>query len=419
MNNTHYDICVIGAGRVGLPLALTLSKNNFKVAVLDKNEKVIHDLKNKEMPFLETGCDELLEEVKLGCFTTKTKNYPNANTYILTVGTPLLDHIEIDDSQIKNALNFLVSKIDIKDKNIILRSTISPNTSLRIEKYLESISNYKSNVDFFLTFCPERIAEGVAVKELYELPQIIGCNSKTAYDRIVNIFESYNVITYKASFIEAELSKLFCNIYRYINFSIPNYFMYLSEFYNSDVFRIFNMMNTNYPRNNGLKGPGFAGATCLRKDWGQINESFPQTDIILQAYKINEFMPKFYIDSLLKHTKIHNKKVAILGYTAKKDTDDTRDTLTSKLIRYVNKEIPKQLYISDPNLPSTDFYDKFNDFSFFNHNIDYSCSSADIIIIAMNHSKYYEYFEKNKHKLKNKIIVDGWGILNKKLINKL
>jgi UDP-N-acetyl-D-mannosaminuronic acid dehydrogenase len=89
---------------------------------------------------------------------------------------------------------------------------------------------------------------------------------------------------------EAELAKLFCNIYRYINFAIPNYFMYLAEEFNVEPFRLLDAMNTGYPRNAGLKKPGFAAGTCLRKDFGMINEHFPQTDLLLQAYKINEYL---------------------------------------------------------------------------------------------------------------------------------
>lgn len=265
MQSTNYDICVIGAGRVGLPLALTLAKNGFKVATLDRNLELITSLNRKEMPFEETGCQEILKEVKLTNYATDQTllQYPDAATYIITVGTPLLEHIEVDISQVTAAIQNLIEKIDIRNRTIILRSTIAPNTTEIIRKYIEQKTKLVCDKDFYLAFCPERIAEGFAIQELYNLPQIIGVSSDGAYEKAASIFSTYGTQLFRASYIEAELAKLFCNIYRYINFSIPNYFTYLSDYFGTDIFNILKIANTGYPRNNGLKSPGFASATCV------------------------------------------------------------------------------------------------------------------------------------------------------------
>jgi UDP-N-acetyl-D-mannosaminuronate dehydrogenase len=151
---------------------------------------------------------------------------------------------------------------------------------------------------------------------------------------------------------------------------------------------------------------------CLRKDFGMINQDFPQTDMLLQAYKINEFMPKFYAD--LANSSMTAKKVGILGYTMKKDTDDTRDSLVPKLVSYINRYCPSEILINDPNLTLGEYDDiKLNGLQFTNFSIEEVMDSCDVVFIATNHTQYYSL---DLNKLKGKLIIDIWNVLNNKLV---
>lgn len=153
---------------------------------------------------------------------------------------------------------------------------------------------------------------------------------------------------------------------------------------------------------------------CLRKDWGQINENFPQTDIILQAYKINEFVPKMYIDTLSEKIDLTNKTVGVLGYTAKRDVDDTRDALTPKLLRYLQKKLPEKILINDPNLPLGNFKDTYTGYEFNNISMQDVIANSEVVIIAMNHS---EYEKLTAGDFDGKVLLDGWNIVKQKLLN--
>lgn len=402
-----YDICIIGCGRVGLPLGLSFLEKGLNTCGVDINEKLINIVNNKQMPFNESGYNKI---IKKG-FYVYYNTYPDSKTYIITVGTPLQQYIETDLSQITNVIKKLLKVIDIKNKLIILRSTIAPKTTEYIKNYIYKETLYILGKDYFLATCPERIVEGNAYKELLSLPQIIGVEDKNSFIRAKNIFSTFGIQIFKSSFIEAELSKLFTNIYRYINFSIPNYFAYTANYFGVDIYKLLTIMNTGYERNNGLLTPGFARGTCLGKDWGMINENFPQTDIILQAYKINEFIPKFFVDEVSSY--IFNASVGIFGYTFKNDSDDTRDSLTPKLIRYITKLVPKEIKINEPNLPLGEFTDEFNKIIFYNYSIN-EIFTCDIIFIILGHKQYFSF---TKEQFKNKIVVDGWNILKEKLFN--
>ena len=404
------NITVIGCGRVGLPLALSLREAGMNVNGVDVDTQLIDSVLKKVMPFKEPGYDELIKDT-FSIYNSKYEDYPESDVYIITVGTPLRDHIETNLTQVTSVMTELISKVDIKNKLIILRSTVAPKTTEYIKNMIEVKTNYKTGVDFFLAMCPERIVEGKAYEELLELPQIIGVDDDISYEKAEKVFSVFKVLTFKTTFIEAELSKLFTNIYRYINFSIPNYFAYLADYFDVDIYHLLKVMKTNYSRNNGLLSPGFTGGSCLRKDFGMINECFPQTDLILQAYKINEFMPKFYVDLLKDNIK--NNTVGVLGYTFKCDTDDTRDNLTPKLIRYLNRNSAKEVKINDPNLKVEMINDIFNHMQFNNYSIE-EVIQCDIVILAVNHK---EYNNLTKEDFKGKIVIDGWGILNENLYN--
>ena len=409
-----YDLTVIGCGRVGLPFALVADQKGLKTAIKEKDDKLINLIKKKKAPFQEKGLSELLKSSKLDCFS---KKMPNSKYYLVTVGTPLKQNIETDLSQIIAVIDELIKSKFINNRTIILRSTIAPNTSLFISEYIEKKTKLKCGKNFWLSYCPERIVEGNAIKELTELPQIIGVNDNQSWLKSKFIFkyllEEKKIL--KGTWAEAELSKLFSNIYRYINFAIPNYFMMLANHFKVEPFNLFDLMNYGYERNKGLKNPGLTAGTCLRKDYGMINEHFPHTDLILQAHKINEFMPMFLIN-LIGKEKIKNKKIGILGYVFKKDTDDTRDSLSPKIYRYLNTLVPKAINMSDFNLPKGYFYDKENQLSFKNLDEKDLINESNIIFIAVNHSKYYDLLTKLN--FSKKIVVDPWRVLSKKLVNK-
>lgn len=409
-----HDIAVIGLGRVGLPLALSLEAAGFDVIGIDLNFEALNNaFESKVFPFKEPGYEELFKNSKIKVYSAQDYTIiPEVKTYIITVGTPLLQHIEADLSNVRSTVKLLIDNVNMTNKMIILRSTVAPKTTASLKTFIHTTSNYRVGENIFLAMCPERLAEGVALEELHKLPQIIGTEDPISKERAEAIFSRFGVEIKHVNYIEAELCKLFCNIYRYINFAIPNYFTYIANEYNANVYKVLDVMRYKYPRTNELKNPGLVCGSCLRKDFGMINQDFPQTDLILQAYKINEFMPKFYAD--LAGDKLTGKKIGILGYTMKKDTDDTRDALTPKLIRYIENYTPSHMFINEPNYKLGIINDeRMNNFAFINLSIDDVIENSDIIFVAMNHSEYYNI---DLNKLKGKLIIDIWNIYKKNLV---
>ena len=344
-------------------------------------------------------------------FTTSFEELSGIDNIIITVGTPLRNHIESDVSNISNLLHS-IKKFLRKDHNIILRSTVAPKTTDYLKNLIEKYTNLRVGKSIGLSFCPERIAENQVFSELKKLPQIIGTNDDYSKLKAKKIFRKFKVQLFFTNTISAELVKLFNNTARYIDFAVSNQLAVVASQFDQNIYDILEMANYNYPR-GFIKSPGLTAGTCLRKDFGFINELTGSPDLLLSSWKINEFMPYFISNELNQKTKLKNKCIGVLGYTFKKDSDDKRDSLTPKLIRYLEKYVPKKIILSEPNIKEQ----KIDGYR--NYSVDYILKNSDIIIIAMNHTS----FSKNKilkNIKKGTWVADIWNSLEfKSLIYKV
>ncbi len=387
-------IAIIGVGRVGLPLALRFRERGFEVIGIDLNERLREQISRRIMPFDEPGCEEILSTHGL-VMTDDYAAVRDVDDILVTVGTPLHQHIEVDLSQVERVIHSLIPHLRA-GHHLVLRSTVAPRTTAYVRRLLHQRSSLRVGRDIALSFCPERLAEGKALEELATIPQICGVEDTLSAQRATAIFGPVAPAVYTCDFVSAELAKLFCNTYRYITFAIANQFALISDSFGADVYRILALANDRYPR-GPIPLPGFTAGTCLRKDFGMINESIAYPDLLLSAWKINEFMPNFLVQHTQRRVPVHGQQVAVLGYAFKKDTDDTRDSLAPKLVRYLRRENPAALRISDPHLG--DLVDGHRNLS-----PEEAVRGADVIFIATNHS----HFQRRLGQLAALAAPDAW-----------
>ena len=402
INQKDKTIAMIGVGRVGLPLSLVLAKEGFDVIGVDIDENRLQALSQGEMPFLEAGAKELLQTYFGNGFTVvheSALNYllPKIDIIILTLGTTIDDSLNPNLSQITNFFEKFHTSIT-KNQLFILRSTVSVGTTEYISKFINEELGLKVGEDIYLACCPERIAEGNAIKELYELPQIIGADDKVSQEEAASIFQKIAKTILLTDSKSAELAKLFSNTYRYIDFAIGNEFMLIAESHDRDIYEILNLVNHEYKR-GGLKSPGLTAGACLVKDSFFLIDRSPYLDLVAAAWRINENIPGFLIDKLKKQVgNLSGKKTSLLGLAFKKDIDDTRNSLSLKLQQYLKRE-GAEVYSHDPYVES--------------YSLEESLKGADIVILSMNHTSFrkltLEYISSFVDK--NCLICDIWNIL--------
>lgn len=175
-----------GAGRVGLPLALVLAKNGFKIQIIDLDYRKIELINNCMMPFSENGAQEILENLPSGCLSaSSTLEHIEGTDYcILIVGTPVSTDGKPSSDNLLHLIRDMLPYL-FRTKVLILRSTVYPGITQEIREFLA-----KNDCHVEVAFCPERLIEGDAIREIKILPQIIGVETENAFNYASTLFNS-------------------------------------------------------------------------------------------------------------------------------------------------------------------------------------------------------------------------------------
>lgn len=391
-------VSVIGIGRVGLPLALFLAEKDKIVYGLDIDQEKVNTISKGIMPFMEEGASQLLKKHISKNFIPSTNftNVSKSQVIILTLGTPVDDNMNPSLVQIDKTLTNIKPYLK-KGQLLILRSTVSPGTTDYVKSFLKDMG-LDVGKNFYLAFCPERIAEGKSLQELAELPQIVGGAEKASTLKATEFFESLGITASKSDAVSAELAKLFTNMYRYINFAIANEFMILAGNHHRDIYSVVELVNRNYKR-GGLAMPGLTGGPCLFKDGFFLVSDVPFADLIVTSWKINESIPLFLIKKVRERIKLENKKAVVLGLSFKAEIDDTRESLSFKVKKALEQSRAK-VFLHDPYVPG------------YQSDLDETLKGADLIFLATNHNFYKKLDIAKIKKLvsKNCVICDVWNI---------
>src|SRR5436190_14376676 len=211
---------------------------------------------------------------------------------------------------------------------LILRSTIAPGTTEFVAGYVEKRRGLRVGEDLFVAHAPERIAAGRFLEEIGTLPCIVGGVDEASTERAASTFAVFGAPIVRSTPVQAELAKIWANILRYATFALPNLLMMDCERYEANVFEVIDLINRDYPR-GGMALPGFTAGTCLRKDFAFSEERSSAPGMLLAVSRVNEGVPNFLVDGIKRRIgSLSSRKVAVLGLTFKRDTDDERDSLS-------------------------------------------------------------------------------------------
>jgi UDP-N-acetyl-D-mannosaminuronic acid dehydrogenase len=372
-----HDVSVIGLGRVGLPLALSFADHGLSVVGVDKDPVRIAAVRDGAMPFREEGTQELLDRVGPSgrlALSERIEDAATARHIVLTLGTPSFSHIEIDISDIRSALDALLPLLR-PGHHIVLRSTVAPGTTEFVAGYVEQQRGLAVGRDIFVAHAPERIAENHFVEEIATLPHIVGGVDDESTERVARLFEVFGSRIERTTPVQAELAKIWTNIFRYANFALPNLLMMNCEQYGANVFEVIDLINRDYPR-GGIAMPGLTGGTCLRKDFAFSEERSSAPGMLMSVSRVNESVPLFLVEGIKQRLgSLRGRKVAVLGLTFKRDSDDLRDSLSAKLIRLLERELA-EIATHDPHAPLPDA------------GLDDAVRGASAVVVATNHSEF-------------------------------
>src|SRR5690349_5760683 len=317
------DVVVIGGcGHVGLPLAVAFASRGLRVGIFDVSEPAVACVNAARMPFAEPGAESLLEGA-IAAGTLEASTDPaivsTGEHVVVVIGTPVGENLEPDQSAIPNALQDCAAHLG-PGQILILRSTVYPGVTARVEKMVAGLG-----VDIDVAFCPERIAEGHAMTELFELPQIVSSRTVRGLERASELFRKLTPTLVPMTPEEAELAKLFTNVWRYIKFATANQLYMMANDRGLDFDRIRRGLAEDYPRAADMPAAGFAAGPCLFKDTMQLaafnHNNFPLGHA---AMAVNEGLPLYVVHRLEERFDLASMTVGILGMAFKAESDDIR-----------------------------------------------------------------------------------------------
>jgi UDP-N-acetyl-D-mannosaminuronic acid dehydrogenase len=385
-------VIIGGCGRVGLPLGIALASRGLSVTLYDINATAVDTINAGVLPFAEEGAAEpFASAIRDGSLraTTDPASVGTAETIVVIVGTPVDEHLNPDLAAVPRAIERCAEYL--RDGQLmILRSTVHPGVTRLTERMLAN-----RGLDLDVAFCPERIAEGKAMTELFDLPQIVSARTERASDRAEKFFRNLTDQIVRLVPEEAELAKLFTNTWRYIKFAAANQFWMMANDAGLDFERVRHAITFDYPRAADLPGPGFAAGPCLFKDTMQL-AAFNRNNFVLghSAMLINEGLPLYLVSRLEDRYDLSSMTVGVLGMAFKAGSDDPRESLAYKLRKILLLKARETLctdpYIRDDRfLPLSEVLDR-----------------ADLLVIAAPHAEYRELRT-------DKPVADMWGVMGR------
>lgn len=369
------NICCIGAGYVGGPTMAVIAQKcpKVNVTVVDINEKRIeqwNDPDVEKIPIYEPGLSEIVKEARgrnLFFSTDVDDAIDKADMIFISVNTPTktygigkgmaadLKWIELCARQI--------AAVAKDDKIVIEKSTLPVRTAAALKDILDNTGN---GVKYQILSNPEFLAEGTAVEDLRNPDRVlIGGDidteeGKEAMDALVNIYASWvpreNILT--TNVWSSELSKLTANAFLAQRVSSINAISELCEKTGADVQEVARAVGMD-----SRIGPKFLkasvgfGGSCFQKDilnLVYIARSFNLQEVAdywEQVIIMNDHQKKRFAANMVRkmYNTVSGKKIALLGWAFKKDTNDTRESAAIYVADYLLNE-QAEIVVYDPKV---------------------------------------------------------------------
>jgi len=416
-------IAVIGLGYVGLPTAVVFSNAGFHVTGIDINQKVVEAVSKGASLTNEPGLKQLMNQVRRkGLFKVVSDGEAalgESDVIFVHVPTPKKDNGMPDLSHVERVCNQVARHLR-RGRLVIVASTLPPDTTKGfVAPILELGSGLKCGIDFWLAYCPERIAPGKALKEFVENDRLIGGYDTESAELATEIFKTFvKGDMFLADATAVEVAKLAENTFRDVNIAFANELALICEKVGVDVLKVVELANT-HPRVNILKsGPG-VGGQCLTKDPYLLAAAASDAhahQVIMGSRMINDFMASHCVDLVLwalneSVEELKDARVSVLGLAYKADVGDTRNS--------PSKRIVEKLVNLGLNVTVHDPYSKESCGAKRANSLEEAVRNADCVVVATAHS-VYSVLPKIMEEIPNKpTVVDLVRLLRKENVERI
>ncbi len=386
-----YDVAIVGAGYVGLPLSTTFAEAGCRVLLVDVVADVVDALNRGESHIEDVESARLAPLVEQGLIraTTEYADMKEADAILIALPTPLSRQREPDLSIVEAATRGIAAVLRA-GQIVVLESTTWPGTTREVlQPILEQGSGLKLGEGFYLAMSPERVDPGREDWTTKTTPKVLGGLTPECTKRAAEVYRRAIDTVVEVSTPEAaELTKLLENIFRSVNIALVNELAQLCDRMSIDVWEVVNAAATKpFGFMPFSPGPGLGGH-CIPIDpfyltWKAREFGF-YTEFIELAGKVNEEMPYFcrsLVSQALNHAKqraMKGAKILVLGVAYKPDIADMRESPALKLISLLSNAGADVAY-HDPYVPS------FTEHGLQMSSVPFEPNAYDCVVIATDH----------------------------------
>ncbi|SFC10740.1 UDP-N-acetyl-D-galactosamine dehydrogenase [Alkalibacterium subtropicum] len=421
IKNREEKISLIGLGYVGMPIAVSFAKI-AEVIGFDISKEKVELYKNGVDPTKEVG-DEVIKNTTVE-FTADETKLKEAKFHIVAVPTPVNSDHTPDLRPVESASR-TVGRNLTKGSIVVFESTVYPGvTEDNCIPILEKESGLKCGVDFKVGYSPERINPGDKIHRLETIVKVVSGMDDESLDTIAKVYELVvDAGVHRAASIKvAEAAKVIENSQRDINIAFMNELSIIFDKMNIDTKAVLEAAGTKW---NFLKfSPGLVGGHCIGIDPYYLTYKAEQlgyhSQIILSGRRINDNMGKYVVENVIKNlikanVPVKEAKVAILGFTFKENTPDTRNTRVIDIYNELNEYGITPL-IADPVADAEEAKHEYE----LEFNSLKDIKNMDTIILAVGHDQFLKLTQDEISKLfkegsnNTKVLIDIKGILDRK-----
>ena len=397
-------IAVVGFGYIGTVIGAVLADRGWPVTGIDVRQNIVDEINLGKTTVPEPGLGELVSNnVRVGRLraTTDFGALAENEFIIVTVGTPLGPDYEPIVDDIKAAAKAVGEHLRTGHL-VILKSTVPPDTTEKLFlPILEETSGLRAGVDFGLAFCPERLAEGQAIRELTSIPIVIGAIDERSARACATLWR--HALGMDSIVVDdprtAEMVKLADNLWIDLNVALANELAKVCDRLGMDVVQVIDAANTmpkvNHNVNILMPSMG-VGGYCLTKDPWFVNHLGQSLGLDLAIPRtsrtVNDTMPAYTYGLLTQlladqGKAIETSKIAVLGIAFKNNTGDCRLTPTKYVVALL-EESGCQLSVHDPWVPDDEArtVTKIP----LTPDIESAVEDADALVVLAGHRQFHQ-----------------------------
>ena len=407
------NICVIGAGYVGLVTAACFADLGNAVTCLDIDEGKIEGLKHGKLPIYEPGLDEVVERnVKAGrlSFTTSyAEGIAEAEVVFIAVGTPSGVDGEADLRYVRSAAEAIA---DVMDHPLIIinKSTVPVGTGDSVANIIRKRRG--EGVEFSVVSNPEFLREGSAVHDFMHPDRIVlGSEDRASVERVAHLYMPLRCTLMLTNLRTAEMIKYASNAFLATRISFINEIACICDELGADIKEVAFGMGCDRRIGHHFLEAGLGwGGSCFPKDvkalahMADLHGTHPQ--LLRAVMDINQAQRRRVVRWLRGALgNLNEKTVGILGLAFKPNTDDIRESSAIDIIRMLQHE-GAEIKAHDPEaMPGAQR--ELSNVTFCRDAYEVA-EGCDALILATEWEEFrYLNWQRIRNAMRDNILVDG------------